>query len=78
MSGPYTIAEAREKNAMGTATGGCWRCIQNARIEDGVMGRHMKFEDVPTQWKAEELRFIGHRQFCLTHYYQELQGERDF
>ena len=59
-TGPFTIQEAKVFNSLDIPTGGCWRCIQN----EGPKGK--------TQWKVAELKFIGHRQFCSKHYYEEL------
>ena len=69
MSGPFTIAEAKEKNAVGIATGGCWRCIWLSKNQ----GANNK-----TQWEMKDLKFIGHRNFCKKHYREEIQGATDF
>ena len=67
--------EARLLNEQGVATGGCWRCIQDA---NNYETRQISDSRRKTQWKTSELKFIGHRQFCPEHYRQETQGSRDF
>ncbi|MDE1824367.1 MAG: hypothetical protein KGH74_03640 [Candidatus Micrarchaeota archaeon] len=66
MSEPMTMERARELNALGISTGGCWRCIQ----AQGPKGK--------TQWETASLKFIGHRQFCPEHYIQEYVDARGF
>lgn len=69
---PMTMEEAKLLNTMGTATGGCWRCIADAQTEPiGLLSPR-------TQWKMVELSFIGHRALCPKHYREELKGSRDF
>ena len=68
-----TVAQAKERNTLGVQTSGCWRCIQNSTGK-GNPGP----DKAKTQWPLAEVKFIGHRAFCKIHYWQEIQGDRDF
>lgn len=72
-----TIEDAKTLNQAGIATGGCWRCIANENLRSN-RGPRPHSERGRTQWRAEELVFIGHRQFCPEHFRQEMEGSRDF
>ena len=84
-SGPYTTQEAHQLNIEGTQTGGCFKCIEEAKAIGSTRNwgtaKEMWGKTDPmarTQWKADKLRFIGHRSFCPDHYRKEIEGSRDF
>lgn len=70
-NGPFTQEEARALNALGTATGGCADCVDDAKRFDEQNRKIFVPRWALTQWKFDSLRQDSrwpHRFLCPPHF----------